>query len=167
MRNALLAFAGMLAAMLVGLWIFHAVADRPTPLEHATVEADRAAVLMREDFALAASSMKVAVSDSWPSGGAMPASNAEAGIPEPPAYRGRTLRSATIGTGGAITFEFDARSGRDGGRVRLVPDLAAAQPMGVQWRCDTADFPLIGRAQPACTYVPGSYAPTGTPEVAG
>jgi len=124
-------------------------------------------MLMREDFALAASSMKVAITEYWLSRGAMPASNAAAGLPDPAAYRGHTLRSATIGAGGAITFEFDARSGRDGGRVRLVPDLAATQAMGVQWRCETADFPLIGRALPACTYVPGSSASTGTPEVAG
>ena len=154
MRNALFAFAGMLLAVLAGLTLFHAFAEHKTPLEHATVDADRATALMREDFARAAGSMKTSIAEFYASTGAMPTSNVKAGLPEPSAFRGHTLRSATVEHDGSITFEFDAESGRDGGSIRLVADIAHANAMGVQWRCETSDYPLIARVLPGCNYVP-------------
>ncbi len=158
MRNALFAFAGMLLAVLVGLGLFHTFVDRKTPLEHATVDADHASVLIRDDFARAAGSMKTSIAEFYASTGVMPADNAKAGLPEPSAYRGQTLRSATVETDGSITLEFDGESGRDGGRIHLVADIAQANAMGVQWRCETSDYPLITRALPGCTYKPAESA---------
>lgn len=152
MRTAVFAFVGMLFAVLVGLALFHAFGERKTPLQHATVDADRATVLMREDFALAAGSMKTAIAEFYASTGTMPSSNDKVGLPEPSAFRGHTLRSATVEHDGSISFEFDGESGRDGGRIHLVADIAHANAMGVQWRCVTSDYPLIRRVLPVCSY---------------
>ena len=154
MRSAILMFFGMLLAVLIGLGLFHAFVDRKTPLEHATVDADRAALLIRDDFARAAGSMKTSIAEYYASTGKMPGTNAAVGLSEPTAYRGQTLRSATVEPDGSITFEFDANSGHDGGRIRLIADVEAANAMGVQWRCETGDYPLIVRALPACTFKP-------------
>ena len=114
---------------------------------------DRASLLMRQDLA-AAAAMRVAVAEYYASMGKMPATNAEAGLPAPDQYRGKSLRSATLLPGGRIELAFDAQSGIDGGRVLLVPDLAHANAMGIQWRCETPDYPLIQRAVPLCDYKP-------------
>jgi len=76
---------------------------------------------------------------------------AEAGLFEPGAYRGKMLQSATVHSDGTIDFVFDARSGREGGVVRLVPDLSHPA-MGVQWDCESADYPSIAQLLPDCRY---------------
>jgi hypothetical protein len=37
--------------------------------------------------------------------------------------------------------------------VRLVPDSTHADAMGVQWICQTSDYPKISRMLANCTYV--------------
>jgi hypothetical protein len=108
---------------------------------------------MVEDFAKATGGMKVAVAEYYMTMGKLPSSNAQAGLPAPTDYRGRTLRSATIGPTGAIVLVFDANSGKDGGRIRLIPDLAHANAMGVQWRCESPDYEYIRRILPTCDFV--------------
>ncbi len=113
---------------------------------------DAAGQAMLGDLA-AASGMRVAIVEAYQNLGAMPADNAAAGLPEPRSYRGRSLMSATV-RDGVIELVFDAVSGKDGGRVQLVPDVSRIDAMGVQWRCETRDYPAIAKAMPACTYVP-------------
>ncbi len=151
MRTAVFAFVGMLFA--VGLALSHAPVARGSSLPDATVDADRSTALMREDFAQAAGSMKTAIAEFYASTGAMPSSNAQAGLPDPSAYRGHTLRSATVEDDGSITLEFDAESGRDGGRIHLVADVAHANGMGVRWQCGSSDYPQIAGVLPGCNYV--------------
>jgi hypothetical protein len=93
----------------------------------------------------------VSVAEVYVSSGKMPADNAHAGLFEPEAYRGKTLQSATVHSDGTIDFVFDARSGRDGGVIRLVPDLSHPA-MGVQWDCETSDYPSIASLIPDCRY---------------
>jgi len=123
-----------------------------TPLDR-TVEFDRQRALIVEDFAKATGSMKVAVAEYYMSMGKLPSSNKQAGLAEPGDFRGRTLKSATIRTDGSIELVFDANSGVDGGRIRLIPDLAHANAMGVQWRCESPDFALVRRIIPTCDFV--------------
>lgn len=115
---------------------------------------DEASVLLREDLAVA-SAMRVAVAEYHAAMGRMPANQVEAGLPPPAQYRGKSLRSATVHEDGRIELVFDARSGVDGGRIEFVPDTSHVDAMGLQWRCQTRDYPLIKRIAPACDYIAG------------
>ena len=113
---------------------------------------DKASLLMREDL-IAAAAMRTAIAEYFISSGKMPAAQAEAGLPTPESYRGKSLKSATVLLDGSIELAFDANSGVDGGRVRFVVDTSHVDAMGIQWRCITNDYPLIKRVTPACEYV--------------
>jgi hypothetical protein len=150
MRNDLLAAIAVIVALLIGYWLFHGGVGRRV-VDRASATLGRPDQQMREDFAKAAGSIKVSVAEVYVSNGKMPADNAAAGLFEPDAYRGKTLQSATVHSDGTIDFVFDARSGRDGGVVRLVPDLSHPA-MGVQWDCESSDYPSIASLIPNCTY---------------
>jgi len=122
--------------------------------------ADEKSQLIRGDFAAAAGSMKTAIAEYYMTNGKMPASNADMGLPAADQYRGKSLKSATVTADGGIEFTFDAASGVDGGHVRLIPDISRAGAMGVQWRCETPDYPLIKRALSVCEYKPVEAAGT-------
>lgn len=126
--------------------------DSPTPLDR-TVELDRQRALVAEDFAKAAGSMKVAIAEYYMSTGKLPTSNKQSGLPDPEDYRGHTLLRATVRLDGAIEMTFDAHSGKAGGRIRLIPELAHANAMGVQWRCESPDYAQIRRIIPTCDFV--------------
>lgn len=112
---------------------------------------DKASLLMREDLQ-AVAGLRVALVEFYQSNGKMPAQQSELGLPAPEQYRGKTLKSAIVLADGSIDLVFDAASGVDGGRVRLVADTTRADAMGVQWRCETADYPQIRRVSPTCEY---------------
>ncbi|WP_440223438.1 pilin [Dokdonella sp. MW10] len=115
------------------------------------VVTDKGQVAMLGDLT-AVSGMRVAIVEAYQTMGALPADNAAAGLPPPERYRGASLVSATV-RDGAIELVFDASSGKQGGRIRLVPDVSRIDAMGVQWRCETQDYPDIARTMPSCTYV--------------
>jgi Pilin (bacterial filament) len=137
----------------VGLAACCSHAPRETPLDRAN-ELDEAAWLMRADLVVASGRMEVAVAEYYNIYGKLPASNSDAGLPKPEDYQGKTLRSASVGPKGVIEFAFDAKSGKDGGRVRLIPDTSHAAAMSIQWRCETSDYPQIKHVLPICDYVP-------------
>lgn len=122
------------------------------------VASDRASLLMREDLA-AVGMMRTAITEYYLSMGRMPATMAEAGLPAPERYRGKTLKSADLLADGMIELVFDAQSGVDGGRVRFVPDTTHADATGIQWRCQAPDYPLIARVLPTCEYTPAGATP--------
>lgn len=121
---------------------------------------DKASLLIREDL-LVVSAMRVAIAEYYASMGKMPATHADAGMPAPDQYRGKSLKSAAMLPDGRIELVFDAQSGVDGGRVLFVPNLAHVEAMGIRWSCETPDYPLIKRALPTCDYKPADavYAP--------
>lgn len=170
MRNALITFATTIVGVLVALLAWHAWERREADLERAAdervreeaeqrgrslearvVAEQRAIEAIRSDV-VAIAAAKVAITESYHTMGRMPLDNAAAGLPAPAAYRGRSLRSLSIGDGGRILLEFDALSGKDGGVIAFVPDLAGIEAMGVQWRCATSDYAWIARALPSCEY---------------
>jgi hypothetical protein len=118
----------------------------------AAVELDAASALIRADFATASGSMRTAIAEYYMTTAKMPTANTDAGLPAPTQYRGKTLKSATVTSGGSIEFAFDANSGVDGGRIRLIPDISNERAMGIAWRCETSDYAQIKRALPACEY---------------
>lgn len=127
-------------------------------LDQRVAAEQRAIELIRADV-VAASSAKVAVTESYLTLGRMPANNAEAGLPPPASYRGRSLRSLEVIAAGRIRLSFDAQSGREGGVIDLVPDIASIDALGVQWQCETRDYPQIVRALPACDYLAAQTQP--------
>ena len=153
MRNDLLMAIGFVLVLLVGYWFMHS-RHRPTGVDHpaALVASTGNDNPMRQDL-MAAAGIKTAVAEFYVSMGKMPKDNAEAGLSAPAEYRGQTLRSATVNPDGSIDFEFDEASGKDGGHVRFVADLAHANAMGVQWHCESADYSDIASAIPNCAYV--------------
>lgn len=124
---------------------------------------DERSQAIRGDFAAATGSMKTAIAEYYQTMGRLPASNVEIGLPAPGEYRGKSLKSATVANG-VVELEFNADSGIDGGRIRLVPDLSRADAMGLQWRCESADFAQINDVLPACAYVPGATQPIAAPQ---
>lgn len=173
MRHALITFVSSLLGVLVALvlarmlapmvWPVPAAAPvapaEPAPrvlrpgeaLDETMIGEERAIEAIRGDL-IAIASVKTVVTEYYHVHGRMPASNAEAGLLDAQAYRGRSLRALSVGQGGRIELSFDALSGRDGGVIAFVPDLGAAEAVGVIWRCTTADYSRIVRTVPSCEY---------------
>lgn len=170
MRHATITFLASLLGVLVAATAFHFYRkwdDRRTQQNRATVvtqvdqqgreldssvAAEQRAIELIRDDVTAMASAKVAVAESFMTMGKMPASNAEAGLPAAASYRGRSLRSAQVVADGAIQLTFDSESGHDGGVIDLIPEVGHMDSMGVQWRCETHDYPQIIRALPSCDY---------------
>lgn len=176
MKHATITFFAALLGVLVAMLAFHFYRvwdDRRTEQIRATVVAEvdqqgraldsnvaaeqRAIELIRADV-VAMASARVAVAESFMTTGKMPTSNAEAGLPEANTFRGRSLRAAQVVDDGRIRLLFDGESGHDGGIIELVPDVGHLDSMGVQWRCETRDYPQIIRAVPSCDYLPAAVA---------
>lgn len=133
---------------------------------HEAIEAakDESASVIRDDV-MRTAAMRGSIVEYYYSTLKMPASNEEARVPPPDRYRGRSLRSASVSSGGIIDLVFDGKSGIEGGRIRFVPDVSHANSMGIDWHCETHDYALIKRALPDCTYLPheSGSAPIATP----
>ncbi len=178
-RNALIAFAASLSAVVVTLFGWQAWLQHQSRLEREVAESaqrvaltrgnglvdqlvaeERAIETVRGDL-VAASMARTAVAEVYPASGRMPASNAAAGLPDPVHYRGGSMYSLSVGEGGRIVMSFDATSGKEGGTIELLPDLAGVEAMGVEWHCTTADYAWIGRALPSCEFI--AEQATGAP----
>jgi hypothetical protein len=187
MRNAIVMFASTLLAVMVafaGYWfILHRpqqeamdaqlrrLSDEQEQIRRTLSESqdslaaanDKSSLRIREDLHVV-DSMRVVIAEYFASSGKMPSSQAEAGLPPPEKYRGKTLKSAAMRPDGTIELAFDAQSGMDGGTIRFVPDISRADAMGIQWRCETNDYPLIRRAAPMCEYSKAGVAAGTVPD---
>lgn len=170
MRHALITFVSSLLGVLVALALARTLAPMlwPVPVAASAAPAPRALrpgealdeTMIREERAIEAirgdliaiAGAKIVLAEYYHVHGRMPASNADAGLLDAQAYRGRSLRTLSVGEGGRIELSFDALSGRDGGVIAFVPDPGAAEAVGVVWRCTTADYPRIVRIMPSCEY---------------
>ena len=121
-------------------------------LRERTLDEERALSAIANDFT-AVSGARLAISEFYMSNGRMPATNAEAGLPAPETYKGQSLMSLKVSDSGAILLTFDADSGVEGGTIEWLPDLTGIESMGLQWHCQTHDYPQIVRALPSCAYV--------------
>ena len=176
MKHATITFFATLLGVLVALLAFHfyrswdeqrVQQNRATVVEQvdqqgrvldSNVAAEHRAIELIRGDVVAMASARVAVAESFMTTGKMPTSNAEAGLPDAESYRGRSLRSANVLADGRIRLTFDRESGHDGGVIDLVPEVGHLDAMGVQWRCETRDYPQIIRAVPSCDYVPAAMA---------
>ncbi len=172
MRHALITVIASFVGVVAALFAFYSYRDAEQARVHAVADAEhqarveqgrnlveqtivdeRAAAAIRNDV-VAITSARVAIAETYMSTGRMPASNAEAGLPEPETYKGQSLQSMTVDDGGRILLRFDGASGVDGGTIEWLPDPGGMESMGLQWHCQTHDYPMITRALASCDYVP-------------
>lgn len=126
-----------------------------------TLADERAALAIRNDV-VAIAAARTAIAETYMSNGRMPASNAEAGLPAADTYKGQSLVSMKVAADGGIILTFDAASGVEGGVIEWLPDLTGIESMGLQWHCQTHDYPLIARALPNCRYEPTASVSIGS-----
>ena len=74
---------------------------------------------------------KTAVTEYYSSQGALPTSNAEAGLPVANTIKGDSVTSVTVGAGGVITVAFDTTKVGTG-NITLTPDVTGG---AVEWAC--------------------------------
>ena len=172
MKHATITFFATLLGVMVAMLAFHfyrnwdeqrlqqnratvvaQVDEQGRALDSNVAAEQRSIELIRADV-VAMASARVAVAESFMTTGKMPTSNADAGLPAAETFRGRSLRAAQVVNDGHIRLLFDGESGHDGGVIELVPDVGHLDSMGVQWRCETHDYPQIIRAVPSCDYLP-------------
>jgi hypothetical protein len=180
MRHAVVTLLASFFGVLVALFAFHIYtryeADRERAADDAEMQAkleqgrqliertlaeERAVLAIRSDLT-STSAARMAVAEFYMATGRMPASNAEAGLPEPQTYKGQSLRSLSVADGGELILTFDSASGVEGGTLEWLPDLTGIESMGLQWQCRTRDFPQIVRVLPNCKYLPVSAADIAT-----
>ena len=98
-----------------------------------------------------AAAAKVAVAESYQVNLKWPATNQEAGLPEPAQMKARSLQSVRLSRNGVIVLTYDAKSGIDRGVIRLIPK-ARAGGGPIYWRCESPSFETIATIVPQCSY---------------
>lgn len=93
---------------------------------------------------------KTAVAEYLANTGRFPSSNKQIGLAAPDQFKGQSLRRMSISEGGVITLTYDAKSGVDGGIIRIIPDNA--DPSLLKWRCISPNFRDIALTIPQCSY---------------
>jgi len=83
--------------------------------------------------------------------GKLPSANEEVGLGSPEVYANNALQRAEITPNGVVKLTYDGLTGVDDGVVRLIPTVV---PGMLKWRCETADYPNIGKYMPQCKYLP-------------
>ena len=172
MRHALITIFAAFIGVIAALFAFYSFRDAAEARARAAADAEQQAKLeqgrqlrertLAEERALAAiisdfsavSGVRLAIAEFYMSNGRMPATNAEVGLPAPETYKGQSLVSVKVGDGGTMLLTFDVASGVEGGVIEWQPDLAGLESMGLQWHCQTHDYPQIVRALPNCVFVP-------------
>jgi len=121
------------------------------------------AAYLAEGLQLSAA-VKAAIAESRQVEMKWPASNREAGLPDPSQLTGRSLRSMKVSGQGVIALTYDAKSGVEGGVIRLIPSVRGEG--AVTWRCESPSYENIAIVNPQCSYRPGkdaSRAPASPP----
>ncbi|MEJ2141674.1 MAG: pilin [Gammaproteobacteria bacterium] len=96
--------------------------------------------------------LRVAAAEYYNSHGEWPESHAEANLPAPYQITRQALTSAELGSDGVITLTYNAKSGVDGGTIRLVPSVSSY--LGdIKWECRTSSFENIQEWAPQCMYI--------------
>ncbi|MGA9334257.1 MAG: pilin [Rudaea sp.] len=122
--------------------------------EHRAADAQRErfmAATYRAEGLQAVGAAKVAVAEYYENYGKFPTSNSQVGLAPPDQFKGQSLRRMAISEGGVISLIYDAKSGVDGGTIRLIPDNThPGTPL--KWRCISPNFSDIAVTIPQCSY---------------
>ena len=86
-----------------------------------------------------ASAAKLAVAETWSSSGAMPTTNAEAGLVSAASINGNNVSQVEVGDSGAIEITYSDASGGplDGATLVLSPDASSGG--SIAWNCTGGD----------------------------
>ena len=144
-------FATMLAAVLAALFVFQRLQPKPKADINAASLLTPAQQAVHDDATQAMRAVTLPLSEYYSNTGKWPQQNADAGIPEPTAFRGKSLTRLDV-SGLTVTLTFDGASGVDGGRVVFTGEATAQLVMGINWRCTSPSFPDIGVAIADCAY---------------
>ncbi|MBL1321228.1 MAG: DUF2914 domain-containing protein [Methylophaga sp.] len=94
--------------------------------------------------------LKQAVAYHYAYEGKLPESNDDVDLGSPDIYANGSLQTAAIIENGIIELTYDAKSGVDGGVVRLVPTVV---PGMLNWQCETHDYQTISKYMPQCLFI--------------
>ena len=109
-----------------------------------------------------ASGQKAAVAETWSNTGAVPTTNAAAGIAEPAQIKGKYVVSTTVGAGGkidALMASTGVSQGVSGKTLTLTPTFPANAATGgsVVWACSSdADAKYLPQACRTAAATPGT-----------
>ena len=156
MQRVLVNFVIVFAATLAGLMIYSTVAGRKDPVPPLQQVQDFGVGQIRArrdaltDGLRAADGAKTAFAEYYSNTGKLPTGNADVGLPEPDAFRGKAVRSIAVSEQG-ITVTYDASSGLAVGSV-LFEAQADAGSGSVTWRCSSSSYREIKMLVPMCEY---------------
>ena len=93
-----------------------------------------------------ASASKTAVAEYFQTKGALPSTNAMAGVVSANSITGNNVKSVEIGTNGVITITYSGETALSGKTLFLTPATADG---AVKWSCTSATATLAGKYRPS------------------
>jgi Pilin (bacterial filament) len=151
MQKWIVNFATVVLAVLAALFVFQRLQSPPKADVNVSSSLTSTQQIIRDDATRAMNVTNTAIQEYYSNTGKWPASNEACGLPEPEAFRGKSLTRLDV-SGLTVTLTFDAKSGVDGGKVIYTGQSTPQLVMGIQWKCVSPSFPDIGAALPDCTY---------------
>ena len=106
--------------------------------------------IIKGDFVRASDPAKTSVAEYYVNTGKWPATNKDAALPEPNAYRGESLETLTVAEN-KITMSFDEKIGAGGGTIVMTATYAP-DTMIIKWDCLSPNIADISTVIPYCQF---------------
>ena len=151
MEKWIINFATVLLAVLAALFVFQQLQPKAKPDMNAVAALSPALQAIHDDTARAMNTVRIAVPEFYMNTAKWPESNAAAGLPEPEAFRGKSLERLDV-DGLTVTLTFDSTSGIYGGTVVFTGAATPQMVMGINWKCESPSYRDIAVAIPDCVY---------------
>ena len=151
MEKWIINFATVLLAVLAALFVFQRLQPRPKADVNSVSTLTPPQQVIHDDAKQAMSAVAISMAEFYANTGKWPDSNTAAGLPEPDAFRGKSLERLDV-EGPVVTLTFDSTSGIYGGKVVYSGTMTPQMVMGIQWRCTSPSFKDIAVAIADCTY---------------
>ena len=97
------------------------------------------------------SAVAISIAEFYSNTGKWPDSNAATGLPEPDAFRGKSLERLDV-EGPVVTLTFDSTSAIYGGKVVFTGSVTPQMVMGINWKCESPSYRDIAVAIADCVY---------------
>jgi hypothetical protein len=151
MEKWIINFVTVLLAVLAALFVFQRLQPGPKPDVNAVVALSPPLQAIHDDATQAMNTVRIAVPEFYMNTGKWPESNASAGLPEPEAFRGKSLERLDV-DGATVTLTFDSTSGIYGGTVVFTGAATPQMAMGITWKCESPSYRDIAAAIADCVY---------------
>ena len=151
MEKWIINFATVVLAVLAALFVFQRLQPKPKPDVNAVAALSPPLQAIHDDAAQAMNAVRIAVQEFYMNTGKWPESNAAAGLPEPEAFRGKSLERLDV-DGLTVTLKFDSTSGVYGGTVVFTGSATPQMVMGINWKCESPSYRQIDAAIADCVY---------------